>query len=506
MLGMEVIMAASSWTKRAVEIDSPQPMSPDQLADPPDSTCAQVIHPKSEICSNKWLPAANKRNGKKQKENKDESMGKYLQIGAPRNSSVEYQSSLNDTSVNPTEKQHEIQIPQCKSKKKVIAEDDCTNMLSEPNTETADLISSIARNTEGQQAVQVADAPGCPSKMADGNDKDHDSPIELTPHELGLKRLKTNGATTEIHDERNILRRSDLSAFTRYHTSVASNQGGARFGESSSPQDNSSEAVKTDSTCKMKSNSDAAQIKQGSNGSSNNNDMGSSTKNVVIKPSGNRERVTSPSAVKSTQHASAFHPIPHQTSPADVVGKDKTDDGISNAVKVGHPSEVPQSCVQHHHHVHYYLHVMTRQQPSIDRVSSDAQCGSSNVFDPSVEGHAANYSVNGGVSGAHNGCNGQNGSSAAPNIARPNMESVNGTMSENVAGGGSGSGNDVYQNRFPQREAALNKFRLKRKDRNFGKKVRYQSRKRLAEQRPRVRGQFVRQSGQEDQAGQDSDR
>jgi len=76
-----------------------------------------------------------------------------------------------------------------------------------------------------------------------------------------------------------------------------------------------------------------------------------------------------------------------------------------------------------------------------------------------------------------------------------------------MAGGGSvsGSGNDMYQNRFPQREAALNKFRLKRKDRNFGKKVRYQSRKRLAEQRPRVRGQFVRQSGQEDQAGQDSE-
>ncbi|CAL5063183.1 unnamed protein product [Urochloa decumbens] len=43
------------------------------------------------------------------------------------------------------------------------------------------------------------------------------------------------------------------------------------------------------------------------------------------------------------------------------------------------------------------------------------------------------------------------------------------------------------------REAALNKFRLKRKDRCFEKKVRYQSRKLLAEQRPRVKGQFVRQ-------------
>ncbi|URD99760.1 Two-component response regulator-like [Musa troglodytarum] len=45
-----------------------------------------------------------------------------------------------------------------------------------------------------------------------------------------------------------------------------------------------------------------------------------------------------------------------------------------------------------------------------------------------------------------------------------------------------------------QREMALNKFRLKRKDRCFEKKVRYHSRKLLAEQRPRVKGQFVRQA------------
>ncbi|KAL4652786.1 hypothetical protein ACB092_01G256700 [Castanea dentata] len=47
--------------------------------------------------------------------------------------------------------------------------------------------------------------------------------------------------------------------------------------------------------------------------------------------------------------------------------------------------------------------------------------------------------------------------------------------------------------RSSQREAALTKFRLKRKDRCYDKKVRYHSRKRLAEQRPRVKGQFVRQ-------------
>ncbi|CAL9135369.1 unnamed protein product [Musa textilis] len=42
-----------------------------------------------------------------------------------------------------------------------------------------------------------------------------------------------------------------------------------------------------------------------------------------------------------------------------------------------------------------------------------------------------------------------------------------------------------------RREAALIKFRMKRKDRCFEKKVRYHSRKMLAEQRPRIKGQFV---------------
>ncbi|KAF5796833.1 putative response regulator and transcription factor RR-A-type family [Helianthus annuus] len=43
-----------------------------------------------------------------------------------------------------------------------------------------------------------------------------------------------------------------------------------------------------------------------------------------------------------------------------------------------------------------------------------------------------------------------------------------------------------------RREAALRKFRQKRKQRCFDKKIRYVNRKKLAERRPRVRGQFVR--------------
>eukprot|EP00252_Welwitschia_mirabilis_P009154 TRINITY_DN214_c0_g1_i2.p1 TRINITY_DN214_c0_g1~~TRINITY_DN214_c0_g1_i2.p1 ORF type:complete len:319 (-),score=57.23 TRINITY_DN214_c0_g1_i2:707-1663(-) len=60
---------------------------------------------------------------------------------------------------------------------------------------------------------------------------------------------------------------------------------------------------------------------------------------------------------------------------------------------------------------------------------------------------------------------------------------------------------DPKLSQIERREAALNKFRQKRKDRCFDKKIRYVSRKRLAEQRPRIRGQFVRQTSDMEAGG-----
>ncbi|CAH8389641.1 unnamed protein product [Eruca vesicaria subsp. sativa] len=57
---------------------------------------------------------------------------------------------------------------------------------------------------------------------------------------------------------------------------------------------------------------------------------------------------------------------------------------------------------------------------------------------------------------------------------------------------GNSSPNEVRVNKLDRREEALLKFRRKRNQRCFDKKIRYVNRKRLAERRPRVKGQFVR--------------
>ncbi|MFS7912213.1 putative response regulator and transcription factor RR-A-type family [Helianthus anomalus] len=57
---------------------------------------------------------------------------------------------------------------------------------------------------------------------------------------------------------------------------------------------------------------------------------------------------------------------------------------------------------------------------------------------------------------------------------------------------GNSSNHNAKVHKLDRRQAALIKFKQKRKERCFDKKIRYVNRKKLAERRPRVRGQFVR--------------
>ncbi|CAI0434172.1 unnamed protein product [Linum tenue] len=70
--------------------------------------------------------------------------------------------------------------------------------------------------------------------------------------------------------------------------------------------------------------------------------------------------------------------------------------------------------------------------------------------------------------------------------------STNNSWQPSFGGGGSSLAESSKTNQVDRREAALIKFRQKKKERCFAKKIRYVNRKKLAERRPRVRGQFVR--------------
>ncbi|KAI5077779.1 hypothetical protein GOP47_0007603 [Adiantum capillus-veneris] len=171
----------------------------------------------------------------------------------------------------------------------------------------------------------------------------------------------------------------------------------------------------------------------------------------------------------------------------------------------------------HHHHIqhHYHHHQDELQQraevPQLEDSTlitgaSAPKCGSSNVGKGvegnnvqcgSSNGYGSNgngaVSLNGSASGSNNGSNGGQSAAAEPaGVGNVDDSTQPGGLSGVTAAHQSLLGPD--QSRHARREAALTKFRQKRKERCFEKKVRYQSRKRLAEQRPRVRGQFVRQS------------
>uniref|UniRef100_A0A3B6U8K3 Response regulatory domain-containing protein n=1 Tax=Triticum aestivum TaxID=4565 RepID=A0A3B6U8K3_WHEAT len=185
----------SSWTKRAVEIDSPQDMSPDQSVDPPDSTCAHVSHLKSEICSNRLRG--------------DEFKGKELEIGAPGNLNTDDQSSPNESSVKPTDNGRCEYLPQNNSNDTVMENSD------EPIVRAADLIGSMAKNMDAQQAARAIDAPNCSSQVPEGKDADRENAMPYLELSLKRSRSTTEGADAIQEEQRNVVRRSDLSAFTR---------------------------------------------------------------------------------------------------------------------------------------------------------------------------------------------------------------------------------------------------------------------------------------------------
>ncbi|KAK3227678.1 hypothetical protein Dsin_007540 [Dipteronia sinensis] len=498
----------SSWTKKAVEVDSPRPMSScDRVAECPDSTCAQAIHSAAEISGNDMVPMTAARECQEQLDNI--AMGRDLNIVARRSLYLQLEYPIDvpiklvGTKPNNQLEARSSQFSEQIDKGKLDLNSD--SLSSKLNYEAANLTGIITKITDTEKDKTEYEAPNRVSKILDINCKSIKDSKELPSLELSLKRLRgAKEIGTTVQDDRNVLRRSGSSAFSRYN-----NKGPTGNIESASQVDNSLEVTKKGSVRDIQSHSNwdpRNQSSKGSNRGSNNMDMGSTTDNAFIKPVLLKNTSKVSSTVNRLHSSCAFQPMKEHLlcSPQQVLS-DKGDDAVATSARGlqrGKELQI-QHRTHHYDNCHHLVHNMQEKQLPHDHkqlslkkmAAAVPHSGSSNMMGVLIEGNAGNYSVNGSASGSNHGSNGQNGSSTAMNAGGMNGESDNWDAGKIGSGdaSGSGTGNRVDQNKLSHREAALTKFRQKRQERCFRKKVRYQSRKKLAEQRPRVRGQFVRQ-------------
>lgn len=270
----------------------------------------------------------------------------------------------------------------------------------------------------------------------------------------------------------------------RYNAGSNSNKTQTGNARSNSLPGNGLEVTNQENMQYIRSNSSSIPPNQCSNGDSNNIDMGSTTNNAFSKSIVINSKSAMASTVNCLHPLTAFQPVKNDSlcvpQQADNVNNGTTTTMQSQSNCLRRESQIQKLCHPFdptHQLVHNIQQVSSEHNDfSLKNVSAAAaHYGSTNVLNGLVEGNAANYSVNGSASGSNHGSNGQIGSSTAVNTGGMNMESDNGigqkSRNGDASGSGSGSGNKVDQNKVSQREAALTKFREKRKDRCFRKKV-----------------------------------
>ncbi|KAL0375140.1 UNVERIFIED_CONTAM: Two-component response regulator-like APRR7 [Sesamum radiatum] len=419
--------AQSSWTKQAVEVDSSQALSPmDQVAECQDSTCAQVIRSNAEHSDNKKEQLIAAKAGHAQKRPDDAEKGNDLETIVHKN--VEPKSENPEGQTKPTGREFESTRELAN---KLEFSNNATDSCKEPNVE------------------------------------------------LSLKRLRgVQDTGRSVPDDRYVLRRSEQSAFSRYNTSTNIFKAPNGITGSSSVLDNSIEVAKRESVGDIQVYSVDHIVYQSSNGVSNNIDMGSSTNKLP------KDKSEATSGINGL-HPSAFRPVKNDLrySQQQVSllpnGMQSTDlcpgRGSHQDIQIQHTHHQ-----NYHHHHHHFQNLENQPSSNIDESSSkklivDApHCGSTNVLGGPMDGNPRNYSLNRSASGSNHGSNGQNGSSTAVNAVGNNAESDVGQGGKSGSGdaSGSGSGNRVDENKLAQREAALIKFRQKRKERCFKKKIR----------------------------------
>lgn len=460
----------TSWTQQPVDIDSPQAASPlDQVAECPDSTCAQVIRPNVEIYGNNT--GHMKADGEQQEEEISDHITGCKDL-VPRTS-----ANLEQLPENPVD---------------VTAKLICTKhstLLEVPLGSCSIRMTNEQANTGGEFQSNVQDTVNTESDDPQIAGSDFEPPRELTnklepkndlvteskeaPIELSLNWLKNlNDKGKSIEDNLSVLKHFELSTFSRYNTSSNALRTPNDITGSSCAIDNSSE-VKKNSVCDAQIHSNENNICQSSKAVSNiNMDMSSATNKFPVNPLFLTAESTSTINVR----------------------------GLNQEHQLQHPQ--PYHLHQHHFHNFEQQQALSNHEKStLKTLGADSpHCGSLNVLAGLGDGNPGNCSLNRSASGSNYGSNGQNGSSNAVNTWGTNGEGNMGVGGRSGSGKVHGSvyGNRTDQDKLAQRKVALSMFRKKRKERCFKKKVGYPNQKRLAEQWPGVHGDFARQDDHED--------
>ncbi|KAJ8754048.1 hypothetical protein K2173_001946 [Erythroxylum novogranatense] len=510
----------SSWTKQAIDIDSPLPTSPsNNVAECPDSTCAQVIHSNGELSGSKQIPVTDKiKHCKLEEELENITTGKDMVMNMERNLDLRLEYPVEDPIALVGMNQKDL-LEKGSSKvseqpiDKQLLDLNCENLSSKSKYKATNHTSIIIKGTEPLNDCLKFEASNKHAKIMDTKCKAICDDKDAPSLELSLKRLRgIKDIGTAVHDDRNVLRRSDSSAFSRYNSALNTNQTSKGNMKSCSPCDISLGASRKGLVYDLQSHSCGDRPNQGSNVGSNNIDTGSTTNNTYNQSVLGENKPAVTSTFKRLHPAPIFQPMKGDilcTSKQIVTEKD---DDVTGAEVLAQSSDILHES-QSQHRCDYHHLLQNTQQNQLPPGLGDSlvnklavsvpHCSSSNVPCGPTEGNTGNYSINGSASGSNHGSNhvsnGQNGSTTGVNAGGTNIEGDNriGGKSGSGDASGSGSGNRADQDKLAQRKAALTKFRQKRSERCFRKKVRYQSRKTLAEQRPRVRGQFVRQTAKE---------
>jgi pseudo-response regulator 7 len=141
----------------------------------------------------------------------DDFKWKDLEIGAPSKKNMDSQCSPDERPVEPAD-------GRCEYPPKNNSKESMMENLEEPTVRAADLIGPMAKNMDAEQAARAADAPNCSSKVPERKDINRDNVLPLLELSLKRSRSSADGANTIQDEQRNVLRRSKPSAFTRCKT------------------------------------------------------------------------------------------------------------------------------------------------------------------------------------------------------------------------------------------------------------------------------------------------